>query len=218
MNTPGSGPMARWLEDVWLTRYLDRELEGDEHDWFEAYMLDKPHLLEQVDADTRLRDGLQKEAATKHIQTDSALKKSAAEIASTRGSKSVWLGLVASLGIGFAVGQFLPLQAPDDMEVLASPKRVVFDSFRGEGTTTFTEPGADNSPYLIVEMALPVTSTVLAADAYVDGKHINLPTPKLSAEGFVTFLVPSRWRGHARIELQLTHSESSAPSTSSFTL
>jgi anti-sigma factor RsiW len=169
MNTPGSVPMARWLEDVWLSRYLDRELNDDEQAWFEAYMLDKPQLLEQVDADTRLRDGLRQETLSKRMQTDSTLKESAPKHASTRGSKSIWLGLAASLGIGFVVGQLLPLQSADDMEVLASPKRVVFDSFRGEGATTFTEPGADNSPYLIVEMALPVTSTVLAADAFFDG-------------------------------------------------
>ena len=56
MNMPGRGPMARWLEDIWLSRYLDRQLDDGEQSWFEAYMLDKPHILHLVDADSRLRD------------------------------------------------------------------------------------------------------------------------------------------------------------------
>jgi hypothetical protein len=50
--------MSAWLEQAWLSRYLDRQLESDEAIWFEAYVLDKPELLAMIDADTRFRDAL----------------------------------------------------------------------------------------------------------------------------------------------------------------
>jgi hypothetical protein len=51
-------PMAPWLEQAWLMRYLDRQLGADEQAWFEGYLLDKPELLDQVEADTALRDAV----------------------------------------------------------------------------------------------------------------------------------------------------------------
>lgn len=51
-------PMPPWLEQVWLMRYLDRQLDSDEEAWFEAYLLDRPHLVDQLEADTYLRDAL----------------------------------------------------------------------------------------------------------------------------------------------------------------
>ncbi len=56
--TPMPTPMSAWLEQAWLARYLDRQLDGDEAAWFEAYVLDKPELLTMIDADNRLRDAL----------------------------------------------------------------------------------------------------------------------------------------------------------------
>ncbi len=58
--TPTTSPtrMNAWLEQAWLTRYLDRQLASDEATWFEAYVLDKPELLAMIDADTRFRDAL----------------------------------------------------------------------------------------------------------------------------------------------------------------
>jgi hypothetical protein len=47
--------MTEWLEQAWLDRYLARQLKPEENDWFEAYMLDKTELLEQVEVDSDLR-------------------------------------------------------------------------------------------------------------------------------------------------------------------
>ncbi len=205
--------MARWLEDVWLTRYLDRELNDDEHAWFEAYMLDKQHLLEQVDADTRLRDGVRQEKFAKQIQGNASRPKVATGNQQSKGSGTRWMGWVASLVIGLGAGSVLTRLAPDDIYVASSPSRIVFDSFRGEGTATLNEPGADGSPFLIVEMAIPTTASVRSAVAVVDGKRIALPTPEISSEGFVTFLVPSRWQSRTIIELMVTNETMSSTLT-----
>jgi len=58
--------MTAWLEQAWLIRYLDRQLAGEEADWFEAYALDKPELLAMIEVDTRLRDALAADATMRH--------------------------------------------------------------------------------------------------------------------------------------------------------
>jgi hypothetical protein len=58
--------MAPWLEQAWLMRYLDRQLGADEQAWFEGYLLDKPELLDQVEADTALRDAVAAQQGAQH--------------------------------------------------------------------------------------------------------------------------------------------------------
>jgi hypothetical protein len=60
--------MTAWLEQAWLIRYLDRQLAGEEADWFEAYALDKPELLAMIEVDTRLRDALAADATMRHTE------------------------------------------------------------------------------------------------------------------------------------------------------
>lgn len=55
-----------WLGQVWLVRYLDRQLAGEEAQWFEAYAMDRPELLATIEADTRLRDALAAAASARH--------------------------------------------------------------------------------------------------------------------------------------------------------
>lgn len=201
MNTPGSGPMARWLEDVWLTRYLDRELNDDEHAWFEAYMLDKQHLLEQVDADTRLRDGV-RAAAKSSAPIIATATDPTAQPANAR-TRRPWLGIAASLLVGLGLGASLVQFRPNHSILVASPPRIVFDTMRGEGATTFSESGNASSKVLIVDIATPLESQILSARAWIDGKQTELPIPVVSSEGFVTFVVPSTWKGQASIELEI---------------
>ncbi|MGE4070440.1 MAG: anti-sigma factor [Lysobacterales bacterium] len=41
-----------------MDRYLDRELDDGERDWFEAYLLDRPQLIEELEADEAVRAAL----------------------------------------------------------------------------------------------------------------------------------------------------------------
>jgi len=68
--TPTTTPtrMTAWLEQAWMVRYLDRQLAGEEANWFEAYALDKPELLAMIEADTRLRDALAADASIRHME------------------------------------------------------------------------------------------------------------------------------------------------------
>lgn len=201
MNMPGSDSMARWLEEVWLSRYLDRELKDDEQAWFEAYMLDKPYILEQVDADTRLRDGLaQATDVSKRIGSAQPARSSAAAGTAQR---SPGLAIAASLLLGLSIGALIPGMRGGGTDIVASPPRIVFDTLRGESTATLSEPGGAGSKLLIVDIATSLDSPILAANAWIDGKQTALPTPVVSSDGFITFVVPADWQRRARIELEM---------------
>lgn len=58
--------MSAWLEQAWLIRYLDRQLAGEEAQWFEAYAMERRELLATIEADTRLRDALAAAASIRH--------------------------------------------------------------------------------------------------------------------------------------------------------
>jgi hypothetical protein len=59
MMLPDPGArMTPWLEAAWLQRYLERRLDAEETAWFEAYLMDKPELVDRLEADSDLRDGL----------------------------------------------------------------------------------------------------------------------------------------------------------------
>lgn len=201
MTAPGSNPMARWLEDVWLSRYLDRELSDEEQTWFETYMLDKPRILELVDADTRLGEGLVRVSDAPTTALSAPPHQSGATLRSK--PRGPGLAIAASLLLGLGLGVILPGLRNDDTAIIASPPRIVFDTMRGEGTTALSEPGNADSRVLIVDIAAPVSTPILSASAWIDGRQTALPTPTISSEGFVTFVVPANWQRRARIELKI---------------
>ena len=61
--------MTTWLEQVWLDSYLDRQLAGEEAQWFEAYAVERPELLVTIETDTRLRDALAAAASMRRTDT-----------------------------------------------------------------------------------------------------------------------------------------------------
>lgn len=59
MMQPACGErMKAWLENAWMQHYLARELDDDDTAWFEAYLMDKADLVELIERDTALRDGV----------------------------------------------------------------------------------------------------------------------------------------------------------------
>ncbi|HET7064175.1 MAG TPA: hypothetical protein VFI49_07830 [Rudaea sp.] len=58
--------MSAWLEQAWLIQYLDRQLAGEEAQWFETYAMERRELLATIEADTRLRDALAAAASIRH--------------------------------------------------------------------------------------------------------------------------------------------------------
>jgi hypothetical protein len=65
-STTSPTRMSAWLEQAWLIQYLDRQLAGEEAQWFETYAMERRELLATIEADTRLRDALAAAASIRH--------------------------------------------------------------------------------------------------------------------------------------------------------
>lgn len=213
--TPTTAPqrMPAWLEQAWLTRYLDRELDGAETAWFEAYLLDKPELLIVVDADTRLRDALADDTsagrgdapsasayvtgsdATAESSSASVIpgssfpRKRESSLSSSRGNnRSSWLALAATLVVGLGLGSMaMRMFAPSrGAELIASPTRIIYDTMRGEAAPPRVEHADSTSPLVLIEVAVPPGARNIVL--HVDGEREQPLTS--SPDGFVSFLLP----------------------------
>jgi hypothetical protein len=200
--------MPEWLESAWLQRYLDRQLSDPESEWFEAYMLDKPHLIDAIDADTDLRDGL--DGANGPTVAASAVTpkragKRLAWLRSTAG-RARSMAWAASLVLAWAVGWTLASLNPGGTIeatalVVASPPRVVFDTLRGVETPPLVHPGDPDSQHVLVEVGLPPDAEAIALVLPDGAAAIPLV---LSPDGFVTVLLP-RHRLTATAPLRITY-------------
>lgn len=205
-------PMSDWIEDAWLRRYLARELDADETEWFEAYVLDKPHLLQRIEHDSDLRDALDVVSSSGEFHLKAAIESVERPQASPRTSEALrgvrWFAIAASfLGGAAIVG--ISRVVPSEPAVV-NPPRLIFDAFRGAYSEPRREEGAPDSPVLIVDFALPERLEIVAIEARIDGSVRALPIPRRSSEGFGTLVVPSNWRGRARFHLSIRPAEGSA--------
>lgn len=212
--TPTMTPtrMTAWLEQVWTVRYLDRQLTGEEATWFEAYALDKPDLLAMIEADTRLRDALAADASMRHKDrsidresrqggatgdaprgvgeaTPIAHAQESPEARASRNRPApAWLAMAATLVLGLGLGWVgTRSSAPRNAvpRLVASPTRIIYDTMRGEPTAPRVEHADSNSPYVLVELAVPPGAENITL------KMGDAPEQKLtpSPDGFVSFLV-----------------------------
>lgn len=169
--------MAAWLESAWLARYLDRQLEGEELAWFEGYLLDKPELVEMMEADTLMRDAVA--SCSIDTSSDNARRRPLSAM-----SWAIAASLLAGIGIG-AMAVHRPAQDPVRGDWIVNPTRAVFDTLRGSEQSIEVERSASDSPYVLVEVAVPPTAqdVVLESGGGVRARLI------LSADGFVSFLI-----------------------------
>ena len=195
--TPMPTHMSGWLEQAWLACYLDRQLTGEEAAWFEAYVLDKPELLDVIDADTRLRDALaadrpvlaSNDVSIAHSAQSSSFPRRRESSSSTAEKKTrpTWLALAACLLLGLGVGTIgMRTLAPNhSADIVASPTRIIYDTMRGEATPPRIEHAESKSPYVLVEVAVPPGAENITLK--IDGTPDQELTP--SPDGFVSFLM-----------------------------
>lgn len=175
-----SSRLATWIEHAWLERYLGRALTAEENAWFESYILDKPDLLDRVDADSDLRDALSRSAPAPLAIDALAVH---AEPYRSRSLATQTLALAASLIVGVGIG-FAMRPATDD-GLIASPTRIVYDTLRGDSMEARIELGNAASDRLLVEVGLPPAATHITLEI---GDAPAQPLA-LSPEGFVTFVI-----------------------------
>lgn len=219
--TSDNARMPGWLESAWLARYFDRQLSVEEAAWLEAYLLDKPELLAVVEADTTLRDALMAERASGAALAGAGDARTGpvGDAAPARARSAIaWLPLAASLLLGIGIGYVgLRASSPPDAATpfVANPARIIFDTMRGIAPERAREePGDPDSPILLLEVSIPPGSEVVGAEVEIDGRHVALPLPKVSSEGFATFAVPAKWRQHGKLVVSLGGEEGAAPHSS----
>lgn len=194
--TPGATTrMAGWLESAWLARYLDRQLEGEELAWFEAYLLDKPELLAMVEADNGVRDAV----AAGAIQPASGPFAGVADTQArgmrarmpndaNRGAGTTRLAWAAMLALGLGVGWLGHGLLREDAAVpgvVTNPMRMVFDTMRGAAEPPIVERAGGNSSHVLIEVAIPANAQQVQLLLGDEPPRALVP----SADGFASFLV-----------------------------
>lgn len=219
MNLPTSAPpLSPWLEQAWLQRYLDRELKADEQAWFEAYLLDKPHLLDAIDADNALR-AVVLAAADPQVQPSldqadrgEATRAETATVATiephrqARRGRLPLLAMAASFVGGLGLASLLipgPAAPIIDEPEAEAPARLVFDLLRGGRVELREDQGDPRARLMVVDIALPLGSRIAGAHAELGERRVELPAARISGEGFATYTLPRSWRGRAQLHFDL---------------
>ena len=195
--------MAAWLERAWLERYLDRHLSAEEEASFEAYILDKPDLLVEVESDLNLRDAV---AATNGVpgfgireDRNGAFGQSIAT--KRRGLIGPLTALAATLVLGAGIGRYSLNTRPEGASVVASPARISFYKTRGDELESRVEQENDASTLMILDFVVDAgASSVTFA---IDGAT---PVPlKIGKDGYASALIPrDELRLAERVHLEYT--------------
>jgi hypothetical protein len=166
--------MAAWLESAWLARYLDRQLEGEELAWFEAYLLDKPELVGAVEVDNELWDSLQSPSTGKPLEWKGGTEKPAL---------GRIFGYAAAIAFAAGAGWFgRALSLDGSPALIPSPTRIVLDTMRGpeQQPRIYAPPSA----YALIEVAVPDE----ARDISVVLGRREMPLVR-ARDGFASFVV-----------------------------
>lgn len=229
-STAPTSPLAPWLEQAWLARYLERQLGAEEIVWFEAYLLDRPGLIEQLELDSALRAVLSADAEAANsfrAELDRVPSADPDAVASplfkvARGGNEAarsmrrsrprsyarWASaasFVFGLGLGaLALQPWLANTDPTDSTgFAAAPSRLVFDALRGSYAEPRVDAGDPTSELMIVDVAMPLGFSIVKARAELAEGALPLPLAPISSEGFATYSLPARWRGQALLHFEL---------------
>jgi hypothetical protein len=201
--------LSAWLEQAWLQRYLDRELDGYETKWFETYLLDKPDMVASIEADLDLRDALAAGAARPGGESASGADDFASAHAAAandaqptevdpsnslrhaanapRYGPAAWLGVAAALLVGVGAGWLGSgaRRVAGGPAIVASPTRIIYDTMRGEAAPPRVEHADSHSSYVLVEVAVPPGAENIVLRIAEAPAQTLTPSP----DGFVSFFV-----------------------------
>ena len=188
--------LAAWLEAAWLERYLDRQLTAEEAAWFETYVIDKLDLLQKIDADSDLRDGVMGVGITaendmvEHKIMELPVVRSRQPVPRMRfgAQATAWAAsLILGVGIGVLATRHADSLALRSAEIIVNPTRMFYDTQRGaerNSEVAHIDHKASNSSYVLIEQSVPsdAASIVLRADGQEDREL------RPSSDGLVSFL------------------------------
>lgn len=188
-------PMAPWLEQAWMERYVDRALAADENAWFETYLLDKPHLLDRWSTELALRDGVNlvdRQAGTVVAAPSAPATSSPAPLAHARAlapRRRQWhlSALAASVAMAFGAGVVVNglFRADRSDSLIADPTRIVIDASRGAPPAPNIENAASSSPFILIDALVPPDASYVA----VRGPGMPEHALSVSKDGVATLLL-----------------------------
>lgn len=137
--------LSPWLEDAWLERYLNRETTADETAWFEAYMLEHPHVADALETDAAIAAVLSQQTP-QSIQLRVAVnRETPAPRPNTRRrwSQPGWMGVAAAAALTLALTSpfLLHQDGPDSMQA----NRVLVDTVRSADANASVLTVRDNA-------------------------------------------------------------------------
>jgi len=178
-----------------MSRYLDRQLSGEESAWFEAYAMDKADLLQAIDADSDLRDAIA--AAGMEIASAGAANNVTKPHATKAWLPGMWrrygisalataASLLVAVGAGWTSNQWLTARSA--RTIVANPTLIrLYGPQRGSGDSLVCVQNAERwSERVTVEAILPVNATDVRMQ--FGGTEIAGLTP--SPDGTVSSSVP----------------------------
>lgn len=208
MNLPyHQGRIPEWLEQVWLERYLDRELTPSEEEWFEIYAIDKHHLVAEIENDNLLRDAIHAWARSEQPKAAEAVPvahvaevndpagvttpaSNAVRAQQSRRATPAFLSMAASMALAAGAGAGVVALMKDSASApgsdsISSPRRVLIDAQRG-GTESapLVETGGTIDAPLLVDIAVPPRAENILA-RFADDSSLPLT---LSSDGFVSLV------------------------------
>lgn len=200
------------LEQQWLRRYLDRELASSEVEWFEAYVLDKPALLDAIDLDTALREGVRAlgdEPSAVLVDLRGDTNVSALPVRRRVQGPQPWMGIAASLLLGVGGGWLGhgALRGPPAPDLIANPPRLFFDTLRGASVPPEGQNIASKSSHVLIEVAVPPGAANVRVE--VDGHE----WPLIASSDSVVSFVAGRERLHAAKSVLLSYTLAGKPQT-----
>jgi hypothetical protein len=190
MNTiDPAAPMPEWLEHAWLERYLERRLDDGERAAFESYVLDKPHLLDRIEADLDLRDGLVLAGERASAPMPASLVEADGPVIAHRPRRRPWRvpALAASIAVAFGAGFLLHggMGTYGDDALIADPTRIVIDSARGAPSGPRVENPESASAFVLIDALVPADAEYVA----VRGARIGERRLTVSKDGVATLLL-----------------------------
>jgi hypothetical protein len=168
-----------------MDRYLERELDADEAHWLEVYILDRPHLVKELQADEALRA----------VLAEAELRPAAVSVPVRKRwlrPTPVHLAQAAALALAFVLGAWTLGGGPE--LAWTAPERVFIDASRSVAAGR-PEQLPVHADLTLVDIAGPVGSTAARLWLLDQGGAKEVARLSPDASGVYSIFLPRAARG-----------------------
>lgn len=144
--------LTPWLEDAWLERYLNRETTPEETAWFEAYMLEHPHVADALETDAAITAALSQQSPQGiELRVEVRRESGVTELPRRKWSRPAWFGVAAAAVLTVALSSTL-VWHKDDRLAAVQASRALFDPSRSAEAVAFNVLDDRGSAWTMLEI------------------------------------------------------------------